>query len=116
MRRALPARTARYAREAGSECGAGHRSGSGTVTVQESPASEIAAGYASEGAALELGAVVLDGQVDAAAAVRLPLATLNRHGLVAGATGTGKTKTLQLVAEQLSAAGVPVVLADVKGD
>ena len=48
--------------------------------------------------------------------MRLPLATLNRHGLVAGATGTGKTKTLQLVAEQLSAAGVPVVLADVKGD
>ena len=86
------------------------------MTVQESPASEIAAGYASEGAALELGAVVIDGQVEPAAAVRLPLATLNRHGLVAGATGTGKTKTLQLITEQLSAAGVPVVLADVKGD
>ncbi|MCR6490524.1 DUF853 domain-containing protein [Amycolatopsis sp. OK19-0408] len=86
------------------------------MTEQGSPASEIAAGYASEGAALELGAVVIDGQTDASAAVRLPLATLNRHGLVAGATGTGKTKTLQLVAEQLSAAGVPVVLADVKGD
>jgi DNA helicase HerA-like ATPase len=79
-------------------------------------ASEIAAGYVSEGAAVELGAVVLDGQAEAGAAVRLPLATLNRHGLVAGATGTGKTKTLQLIAEQLSAAGVPVVLADVKGD
>ncbi|MET9001908.1 helicase HerA-like domain-containing protein [Amycolatopsis sp. NPDC004169] len=86
------------------------------MTEQGSPASEIAAGYASEGAALELGAVVIDGQADAAAAVRLPLATLNRHGLVAGATGTGKTKTLQLISEQLSAAGVPVVLADVKGD
>jgi len=60
--------------------------------VQESPASEIAAGYASEGAALELGAVVLDGQVDAAAAVRLPLATLNRHGLVAGATGRARRR------------------------
>ena len=83
---------------------------------QGSPANEIAKGYVSEGAALELGAVVIDGQADAGAAVRLPLATLNRHGLVAGATGTGKTKTLQLVAEQLSAAGVPVVLADVKGD
>src|SRR4051794_3689049 len=46
----------------------------------------------------------------------MPLAMLNRHGLIAGATGTGKTKTLQLIAEQLSAAGVPVVLADVKGD
>ena len=50
------------------------------------------------------------------AKVRLPLAMMNRHGLVAGATGTGKTKTLQLIAEQLSAAGVPVLLADVKGD
>ena len=86
------------------------------MAVQGSPASEIAKGYVSEGAALELGVVVIEGQADAGAAVRLPLATLNRHGLVAGATGTGKTKTLQLVAEQLSAAGVPVVLADVKGD
>ena len=48
--------------------------------------------------------------------VRVPLAMLNRHGLVAGATGTGKTKTLQLMAEQLSRAGVPVFLADLKGD
>ena len=50
------------------------------------------------------------------AAVRLPLATMNRHGLIAGATGTGKTRTLQLLAEQLSANGVPVFAADVKGD
>jgi DNA helicase HerA-like ATPase len=49
-------------------------------------------------------------------AVRIPLATMNRHGLVAGATGTGKTKTLQLISEQLSRAGVPVLVADVKGD
>ena len=60
--------------------------------------------------------MVLDGAVDPAARVRIPLATVNRHGLVAGATGTGKTKTLQGIAEQLSAAGVPVVMADVKGD
>ena len=53
---------------------------------------------------------------DPAAKVRIPLAMLNRHGLVAGATGTGKTKTLQVMAEQLSAAGVPVFLADIKGD
>ncbi|MEJ2856614.1 MULTISPECIES: helicase HerA-like domain-containing protein [unclassified Saccharothrix] len=78
--------------------------------------SEIAAGYAAAGAAIELGAVLVDGAVEPTARVRVPLATLNRHGLVAGATGTGKTKTLQLVAEQLSAAGVPVVMADVKGD
>ena len=48
--------------------------------------------------------------------MRIPLATVNRHGLVAGATGTGKTKSLQVIAEQLSAAGVPVMMADVKGD
>ena len=59
---------------------------------------------------------MLDGAVHRDAAVRVPLATLNRHGLIAGATGTGKTKTLQLMAEQLSAAGVPVFVADVKGD
>ncbi|MEV6392245.1 helicase HerA-like domain-containing protein [Nocardia xishanensis] len=79
-------------------------------------AQEIAAGYAVEGAALELGAVVVDGVVDSAARVRIPMRMMNRHGLVAGATGTGKTKTLQGIAEQLSRAGVPVVLADIKGD
>ncbi|MGO4616086.1 helicase HerA-like domain-containing protein [Nocardia sp. 2YAB30] len=80
------------------------------------PAEEIAAGYAFESAALELGTVVVDGTVDPAAHVRIPMRTMNRHGLVAGATGTGKTKTLQTIAEQLSRAGVPVVLADIKGD
>ncbi|GAA3224703.1 DUF853 family protein [Pseudonocardia petroleophila] len=82
----------------------------------DTAAQEIASGYATEGAALELGAVVVDGVVDPTARVRIPFATLNRHGLVAGATGTGKTKTLQGLAEQLSNAGVPVLLADVKGD
>ena len=62
------------------------------------------------------GAAVVEGQAHPDAPVRVPLATLNRHGLVAGATGTGKTKTLQLMAEQLSAQGVPVFLADIKGD
>lgn len=71
-----------------------------------SVAGEIAAGYAFDGAALELGTVVVGGQVDPAAAVRIPLRTHNRHGLVAGATGTGKTKTLQGIAEQLSRAGL----------
>lgn len=79
-------------------------------------ARQIAAGYAFEGAALELGAVVVDGTVDPTARVRIPIRMTNRHGLVAGATGTGKTKTLQCIAEQLSSAGVPVVLADIKGD
>jgi DNA helicase HerA-like ATPase len=79
-------------------------------------AQQIAARYVVDGAALELGTVVVDGTCDPSARVRIPLATLNRHGLVSGATGTGKTKSLQVLAEQLSAAGVPVVMADVKGD
>ncbi|MFD0343774.1 helicase HerA-like domain-containing protein [Streptomyces sp. NPDC127117] len=80
------------------------------------PAREIAAGYAVSGAALDLGALLWDGTCLPDAQIRIPLAMLNRHGLVAGATGTGKTKTLQLIAEQLSAGGVPVFLADIKGD
>ena len=80
------------------------------------PAKRIADGYAVQGQALELGTVVVDGEADPTAQIRIPLATINRHGLVAGATGTGKTKTLQLIAEQLSGAGVPVLMADVKGD
>lgn len=85
-------------------------------TESTAAAQQIAAGYAADGQALELGAVVVDGTADPGAHVRLPLATVNRHGLVAGATGTGKTKSLQVIAEQLSAAGVPVMMADVKGD
>ncbi len=73
-------------------------------------------GYAIDGPVVEIGALVVDGVAQPAAPVRLPLAMMNRHGLVAGATGTGKTKTLQLMAEQLSEAGVPVFLADIKGD
>jgi hypothetical protein len=82
----------------------------------EQTAARIATGYATQGPALEMGSVVHEGVPHPAADVRVPLSMLNRHGLVAGATGTGKTKTLQLMAEQLSAAGVPVVLADIKGD
>ncbi len=87
-----------------------------TDSAATTPAQQIAGGYAVNGQALELGAVVVDGVVDPSAQIRIPLATINRHGLVAGATGTGKTKTLQLLAEQLSAAGVSVLMADVKGD
>jgi DNA helicase HerA-like ATPase len=75
----------------------------------------IRAGYAFTGPALDMGALV-NGEADPAVQVRIPLAMTNRHGLVAGATGTGKTKTLQVLAEQLSAAGVPVFAADIKGD
>ena len=77
---------------------------------------QIRAGYQFAGGALEFGAAVVDGTAYPTAKVRIPLGVLNRHGLVAGATGTGKTKTLQLMAEQLSQQGVPVFLADIKGD
>src|ERR671912_455040 len=76
----------------------------------------IGEAYTFEGESLDLGRGVHEGKVVEEAAVRLPLATSNRHGLIAGATGTGKTRTLQLLAEQLSAAGIPVVGADMKGD
>src|SRR5271156_3912950 len=89
---------------------------SASAGTPASPAQQIAAGYEVKGQALELGTVVVDGKTDPAAQIRIPLSTVNRHGLVAGATGTGKTKTLQVIAEQLSAAGVPVLMADVKGD
>ena len=79
-------------------------------------AAEIEQGYAFQGPTLLVGAPLREGAVAADARVRVPLAMLNRHGLIAGATGTGKTKTLQVLAEQLSEAGVPVFLADVKGD
>src|SRR5215212_5674167 len=76
----------------------------------------VAAGYAFDGPVLELGGLVRDVDDASDVRIRIPLGMLNRHGLVAGATGTGKTKTLQLLAEQLSAQGVPVFAADIKGD
>src|SRR5689334_24063566 len=76
----------------------------------------VAAAYKTQGEAIDLGRGVHEGAIAPEAAVRLPLAMLNRHGLVAGATGTGKTKTLQVLTEAISAAGVPVFAADIKGD
>jgi DNA helicase HerA-like ATPase len=86
-----------------------------TKTTAEKLAT-IQKGYTLEGATIELGAAIIDGELHKDAPVRLPLAMMNRHGLVAGATGTGKTVTLHMMAEQLSTAGVPVFLADIKGD
>ena len=72
--------------------------------------------YGFEGPAVTFGAAMREEQTFPAVQVRVPLAMMNRHGLVAGATGTGKTKTLQVLAEQLSDAGVPVFISDIKGD
>lgn len=83
--------------------------------MSETAVKELTEAYSTDAAALQLGAAVIDGEVTSAN-VAVPLSVLNRHGLIAGATGTGKTKTLQLITEQLSAQGVPVFVADVKGD
>ena len=76
----------------------------------------IKAGYTFKGETVKIGAAMLDGEVVSGADIFLPLKTMNRHGLIAGATGTGKTKTLQMISEALSDASVPVLLMDVKGD
>lgn len=78
------------------------------TTIQE--------GNTFKGDSIILGGAMLNGEVPPGALVRVPLRTMNRHGLICGATGSGKTKTLQVIAEQLSLKGVPVLLMDVKGD
>src|SRR6185369_11330371 len=76
----------------------------------------VKTGYTFKGEAYKIGCAVLDGEVVCDASVLIPLKTMNRHGLIAGATGTGKTKTLQVLSEILSDASVPVVMMDIKGD
>ena len=73
-------------------------------------------GYKTKGDFITLGSAMLGEETVTNAFVNIPLKTLNRHGLIAGATGTGKTKTLQVLAENLSDKGIPVLLMDVKGD
>ncbi len=72
--------------------------------ASDSFVSQIQAGYAFQGGSILLGAAMRDGKVFPEAPVRLPLGTMNRHGLISGATGTGKTKTLAMLTEQLSEA------------
>jgi DNA helicase HerA-like ATPase len=76
----------------------------------------ISSGYACKGDYIVLGGAMLEGEAITDAHIRIPLKTLNRHGLIAGATGTGKTKTLQVLSEQLSLKGIPSLVMDVKGD
>ncbi|MGN6511793.1 MAG: helicase HerA-like domain-containing protein, partial [Chitinophaga sp.] len=83
---------------------------------QETFLEYIKKGYTFKGEHFKLGCAMLNGEVVTGADVLLPLKTMNRHGLIAGATGTGKTKTLQIIAEGLSDASVPVLLMDIKGD
>ncbi len=76
----------------------------------------ITEGYSTKGDFITFGSAMLDGETIKDAFVKVPLKTLNRHGLIAGATGTGKTKSLQVMAENLSEKGIPVLLMDIKGD
>lgn len=73
-------------------------------------------GYTFKGGSFRIGTGMLDGKPVTGTEIFVPLKTLNRHGLIAGATGTGKTKTLQVITEGLSNASVPVLLMDIKGD
>ena len=86
------------------------------MSTKEAFISEINLGYTTKGDSILLGAAMLNGETIAEAQVKIPLKTLNRHGLIAGATGTGKTKTIQVLSEQLSSFGIPVLMMDIKGD
>ncbi len=76
----------------------------------------ITAGYTCKGEFIVLGGAKVNGETETGLQVKIPLRTLNRHALIAGATGTGKTKTLQGIAEALSSKGVPCLMMDIKGD
>lgn len=86
------------------------------MSNQQAFAEAIKAGYTFKGESIKIGTAMLGGEVVSGADIFLPLRTMNRHGLIAGATGTGKTKTLQVISESLSDASVPVLLMDIKGD
>lgn len=84
--------------------------------MSESFSTVIENGYHFKGKSFVLGAAMLGNEVIEGCQIKIPLATLNRHGLIAGATGTGKTKTIQVISECLAENGIPVLLMDIKGD
>ena len=86
------------------------------MTKKEQFIEELNSRYKTKGTFITLGKGILDGEVLPEVDINIPLKTVNRHGLIAGATGTGKTKTLQVFIEQLSHAGVPSLVMDIKGD
>ncbi|MCW8806203.1 MAG: DUF853 domain-containing protein, partial [Ignavibacteriaceae bacterium] len=86
------------------------------MTSKEKFAEEINSAYLFKGDYITLGGAIYEGECINNLFVNIPLKTLNRHGLIAGATGTGKTKTLQIITEQLSSKSIPVLVMDVKGD
>lgn len=86
------------------------------MKIKEEFFAHIEEGYTCKGDSITMGSAMLNGETLTNAFIKIPLKTLNRHGLIAGATGTGKTKTLQVMAENLSQKGVPVLLMDLKGD
>lgn len=86
------------------------------MSKQEEFIQHINNGYFSKGDSITLGGAILNNEVLPNTFVKIPIKTLNRHGLIAGATGTGKTKTIQVLSEQLSSFGIPVLMMDIKGD
>lgn len=86
------------------------------MDIKEKFFADIEKGYTMKGEYITMGAGMVNGETVKEAFIKVPLKTLNRHGLIAGATGTGKTKTLQVIAENLSDKGIPVLLMDLKGD
>ncbi|NIJ51382.1 helicase HerA-like domain-containing protein [Dyadobacter arcticus] len=86
------------------------------MSKKEQFVAAIQKSYLTDKPVIRLGSAILEAEIIGEARVNLPLRMMNRHGLVAGATGSGKTRTLQVLAEQLSMAGVPVFMSDIKGD
>ena len=86
------------------------------MSKKEEFVKQLIAGYPTKTTSIILGSAIFEGETFPDAQISIPLKTLNRHGLIAGATGTGKTKTIQVFSEQLSKQGIPVLMMDIKGD